>query len=74
VLLDGTQAQTDKVKKYALLLVGVRDYDSGKFRNLKYTENDAEGLAGVRIRGLDQKAHTACCSVGAAWLPECHGA
>jgi formylglycine-generating enzyme required for sulfatase activity len=46
VLLDGTHAQVDKGKKYALL-VGVRDYDSGKFRNLKYTENDAEELAGV---------------------------
>jgi formylglycine-generating enzyme required for sulfatase activity len=44
VLLDGTQAQTDRGKKHALV-VGVRDYDSFKLRKLDYTENDAEDLA-----------------------------
>jgi formylglycine-generating enzyme required for sulfatase activity len=44
VLLDASQAQTDKGKKYALV-VGVRDYDSFKLRKLDYTENDAEDLA-----------------------------
>jgi hypothetical protein len=29
------------------LVVGVRDYDSGKLEPLRYTENDAEDLAGV---------------------------
>src|SRR5262245_24750224 len=33
-------------KKYALL-VGVRDYDSDKFTPLRFTENDAEGMAGA---------------------------
>jgi formylglycine-generating enzyme required for sulfatase activity len=46
VLLDALHAQADKGKKHALL-VGVRDYDSGKFRPLKYTENDAEEMARV---------------------------
>jgi uncharacterized caspase-like protein len=46
VLLDASQAQTDKGKKYALL-VGVRDYDSGKLEPLRFTENDAEDLADV---------------------------
>jgi formylglycine-generating enzyme required for sulfatase activity len=45
-LLGPGLAQAEKGKKYALL-VGVRNYDSGKFRPLKYTENDAEGLARV---------------------------
>jgi uncharacterized caspase-like protein len=44
LLLDTSQAQTDKGKKYALL-VGVRDYDSFKLRKLDFTENDAEDLA-----------------------------
>jgi formylglycine-generating enzyme required for sulfatase activity len=46
ILLDGTQAQTTKGKKYALL-VGVREYDSAKFPTLEYTENDADDLAEV---------------------------
>jgi formylglycine-generating enzyme required for sulfatase activity len=46
LLRDASQAQTDKGKKYALL-VGVREYDSVKFPKLAYTENDAEDLAGV---------------------------
>jgi uncharacterized caspase-like protein len=33
-------------KKFALL-VGVREYDSGKFDSLRFTENDAEDLARV---------------------------
>jgi formylglycine-generating enzyme required for sulfatase activity len=44
VLLDGTQAETAKGKKYALL-VGVRTYDHKKLEDLKYTENDVEELA-----------------------------
>jgi hypothetical protein len=43
VLLDGTQAQTDKGKKYALL-VGVLEYDSSLLEKLKYAENDVEEL------------------------------
>jgi formylglycine-generating enzyme required for sulfatase activity len=46
LLLDAGQAQPSTGKKYALL-VGVRDYDSSKLDPLKYTENDAEDLAGV---------------------------
>jgi formylglycine-generating enzyme required for sulfatase activity len=45
-LLDALQAETPKGKKHALV-VGVREYDSAKLTNLKYTENDAEGLAEV---------------------------
>jgi uncharacterized caspase-like protein len=41
-----SQAQTDKGKKHALL-VGVRDYRSGKFESLRFTENDVEDLASV---------------------------
>jgi formylglycine-generating enzyme required for sulfatase activity len=44
LLLDGTQAQTAKGKKYALL-VGVRDYDHDALTPLQYTENDVEELA-----------------------------
>jgi formylglycine-generating enzyme required for sulfatase activity len=46
VLLNASQAQMDKGKKYALL-VGVRDYRSSKFDPLRFTENDAEELADV---------------------------
>jgi formylglycine-generating enzyme required for sulfatase activity len=44
VLLDALQAQTEKGKKYALL-VGVRSYMHRDLRDLKYTENDVEELA-----------------------------
>jgi hypothetical protein len=54
VLLDATQAQTDKGKKYALV-VGVREYDHAKLRDLKYTENDAEELGKLLTRaGYDE--------------------
>ena len=44
VLLDATQAQTDRGKKYALL-VGVRSYRHSDLENLKDTENDVVELA-----------------------------
>src|SRR5688500_5955430 len=46
LLLTAGGAGAPSGKKYALV-VGVRDYDSAKFPNLKYTENDAEELAKV---------------------------
>jgi formylglycine-generating enzyme required for sulfatase activity len=46
VLLDASHAHTEKGKKYALL-VGVRKYDSDKFEDLRFTENDVEELARV---------------------------
>jgi formylglycine-generating enzyme required for sulfatase activity len=49
VLLAPGLAEAPVGKKYALL-VGVREYDSGKLTNLKYTENDVEDLAGVLAR------------------------
>jgi TPR repeat protein len=46
-VLPGTAlAQTDRGKKYALL-VGVRHYDSAKLEPLRFTENDVEELAGA---------------------------
>jgi hypothetical protein len=45
-LTAGVQAQPALGKKYALV-VGVRDYESGKFEPLRFTENDAEELAAV---------------------------
>jgi TPR repeat protein len=47
-LPGAAHARAEEGKKYALV-VGVRDYVSGKFEPLRYTENDAEGLAGVLI-------------------------
>jgi formylglycine-generating enzyme required for sulfatase activity len=44
LLLDATQAQTDKGKKYALL-VGVKDYLHPDLASLSYTENDVVELA-----------------------------
>jgi formylglycine-generating enzyme required for sulfatase activity len=49
LLLDVSQAQPAKGGKYALV-VGVRDYDSGKLDPLPFTENDAEDLATVLTR------------------------
>jgi TPR repeat protein len=46
VLLGPGLAHADRGKQYALV-VGVRDYVSGKFETLRYTENDAEDLAAV---------------------------
>ena len=46
MMLESTQAQTAKGKKYALL-VGVRSYDHRDLKNLKHTENDVEELAKV---------------------------
>jgi hypothetical protein len=40
VLLDALQAQTEKGKRYELL-VGVREYDSSKFEPLKYASTTA---------------------------------
>jgi formylglycine-generating enzyme required for sulfatase activity len=51
-LLDATQAQPDKGRKHALL-VGVRKYDSDKFEDLRFTENDVEELSSV----LRESAH-----------------
>jgi formylglycine-generating enzyme required for sulfatase activity len=45
-LLGPGLAQAEKGKKYALL-VGVRKYDSEKFEDLRFTENDVEELARV---------------------------
>jgi uncharacterized caspase-like protein len=45
-LPDTARARADEGKKHALL-VGVRDYVSGKFEPLRYTENDVEDLARV---------------------------
>jgi hypothetical protein len=42
-------ADRPRGKKYALL-VGVKDYRHSKFPNLKYTENDVEGLAEILNR------------------------
>jgi uncharacterized caspase-like protein len=44
LLLDVSQAQTDRGKKYALL-VGVKDYRHSDLAPLSYTENDVEELA-----------------------------
>jgi uncharacterized caspase-like protein len=46
VLLDASQAQAEKGKRYALL-VGVRKYDHRDLDELMYTDNDAEGLSKV---------------------------
>jgi formylglycine-generating enzyme required for sulfatase activity len=45
-LLAPSPAQTSTGKKHALL-VGVRKYDSDKFEDLQFTENDVEELARV---------------------------
>jgi uncharacterized caspase-like protein len=50
ILLDGTQAQTDRGKKHALL-VGVRNYDHDALTPLQYTENDVEELAKALAEG-----------------------
>jgi formylglycine-generating enzyme required for sulfatase activity len=46
LLLGSIPAQTGEGKKVALL-VGIRDYDSAKFDDLKWTENDVEEMAAV---------------------------
>jgi uncharacterized caspase-like protein len=50
VLLDASQAQTEKGKKHALL-VGVRSFDHAALTPLQYTENDVEELAKALTEG-----------------------
>jgi lysophospholipase L1-like esterase len=45
-LLGRAAAESNAIRKHALV-VGVRDYESGKFDPLQFTENDAEELARV---------------------------
>jgi formylglycine-generating enzyme required for sulfatase activity len=52
LLLDATQAQTGKGKKYGLL-VGVKEYRHSDLRPLDYTENDVVELAEA-LRGFTE--------------------
>src|SRR5436309_1956353 len=52
VLLGPSVAQTGKGKKYALL-VGVKTYHHSDLKDLEYTENDVEELAGV-LKGFSE--------------------
>jgi hypothetical protein len=52
LLMGPGLAQTDKGRKYALL-VGVRKYDHKKLEDLKYTENDVEELADA-LKGFSE--------------------